>query len=93
MSSERKNEERRLGLGAECFLPAADLFVRLEAMVFEQAGEALAGAAGVAGENDRVAAPAQVGDVLGDGFVDVRLLGSLGCEIACWLDTEVEHAV
>ena len=60
-------------------------------MVLEQAAEAFARAAGVAGEHDLAAALAQVGDVLGDGLVDIGLLRPLRREIAGGLDAEVDR--
>ena len=80
-------------MDAERFLPAVDELQRFDAMIFEQAGEAFARAARVAGEHDLVAAPAQLADVLGDGFVDVRLLRALGREVARRLHAEIDDAV
>ena len=62
-------------------------------MVLEQAGEPLAGAEAVAGENDFVAAFAQLGDMVCDRFVDIGLLRPLGREIARRLDAEIDGAV
>ena len=42
---ERQDHQRRLGLAAERLLPAVGQLLRLEAMVFEQAAQALARAA------------------------------------------------
>ena len=90
---QRKDEERRLRLRAERFLPAVDLLVCLETMILEQAREPFAGAAGVACEHDLAPAPAQVADMLCDRFVDVALLRAFGCEVARGLHTEVDDAV
>ena len=51
-------------------------------MILEQSAQAFAGAARVACEHDFVACAAQVTDMLRYRFVDVRLLRSLGREVA-----------
>ena len=57
-------------------------------MILEQAVEPFARAAAVAGEDDFSPAFPKLGDVFGDGFVDVGLLRAFGGEVAGRFDFE-----
>ena len=78
---QRKDDQRRLGLASECFLPALDQLVRLEPVILEQAKQPLSCTSRVAGEHDLMTAPAQLADMIGNSLVNVGLLRSFGREI------------
>ena len=61
---ERQHQQRRVALGAERFLPGADLLQPIEAMVLEQPGKPLASAGAVAREDDFLLVLPQLGGVL-----------------------------
>ena len=62
-------------------------------MLLEQSGEPFAGAGRVARQNDLAAASAKLAHMMGDGFIDVGLLRSLGPKVAGRLDAEIDDPV
>src|SRR4051794_5512314 len=90
---EWQHQEDWLGLGPERLLPSVDLLLSFQAMVLEQPRETLTSSAGVACEHDLVTTLAQLADMLCYSFIDIRLLRSLGCEIARTLNPEINDAI
>src|SRR5205085_3094252 len=88
-----EDEQGGLRLAAERSLPGICELLGFQAMIFEQARQALARSPRVAREHDLVSASAEIGDVRSNRFVDIRLLGALRREITRSLHSEVDHAV
>jgi hypothetical protein len=91
---ERQDDEGGCAFGREALrlLPVGGEGERACLVLFQQAGEALACAGGIAGDDDL--APiglALVVDMDGDGVVDVGALCTLRREIARGIDAEIEH--
>ncbi len=85
-----EHEERRLRFRSERFRPAFDDLLRLQPMVFEQAGKALARAFGIAGEDNLLSASAELVDVVRDRFINIGIARALRSEIARRLDSEID---
>ncbi len=90
--------DRKDGEGDSALLPRAERRVpvvrdleRPDAVIAEQRLETVARALGVARQHDPVLCAVQLLDMRADRFVDVRLRGALGREIAGCSDAEVEH--
>ncbi len=82
----------RAGCGqSQRFLPTVGHRDALDAMIGQQARQPFARADRIAGDHD-LAVLAQLGDVLADRFVDIRVLRAFGCEIAGAIDAEVYDA-
>jgi len=62
-------------------------------VILQKARETLTSAARVAGEDDLVAAPAQIAHVLRNRFVDIDLLRPLGREVARGLGSQVDGSI
>ena len=68
--------------GTERFLPAVDRRERGDAMLAQQAREAIARAARVAGDDRAARLAALVGEMVGDLLIDIGVGGAFGGEIA-----------
>jgi hypothetical protein len=76
--------------GAECFLPAVGGGKAGDAMIGEQAGQALARAGRIAGDHHLLLGAAQGVDMLADRLIDIGVLRAFRREIARAVDGEVE---